>query len=288
MKVGLVLEGGAMRGMYTAGVLDVLMENAISPDGIIGVSAGALFGVNLLSGQEGRVIRYSKRFNHDKNYMGILPLLKERNIVSTRYAYDEVPRKLDVFDDGTFQRAAKTTPFYAVLSQVENGHPYYVRIRSVFDQMDVLRASASMPFVSKPVRIGNLHYLDGGVTDSIPFRWMAGNGYDRLIVVLTRDQSYRKKPMSPALIHAFYKKSPELEKRLKNRHEAYNESADTLREWEEDRRAFVIRPSRPLSISRTETDPSRLQAVYEIGLADAEAQMDALRAYTNTTRTRNI
>ncbi len=279
MKVGLVLEGGAMRGMYTAGILDELMENQIPFDGVIGVSAGALFGVNLLSGQEGRVICYNKRFNHDKNYMGILPLLKEGNFVSTEYAYDEVPRQLDVFDDAAYQKVAETTPYYAVVTEVESGRPYYVRIRSVFRQMDVLRASASMPFVSKPVQIGDLHYLDGGISDSIPFRWMAGNGYDRLIVVLTRDLSYRKKPMSPRLIHAFYKKMPELEERLINRHEVYNESVETLKEWEAKGRTYVIRPSVPLTISRTERDPSKLQEVYEIGLNDAEAQMDGLRKY---------
>ncbi len=288
MKVGLVLEGGAMRGMYTAGVLDELMENRIKIDGVIGVSAGALFGVNLLSGQEGRVIRYNKRFNHDKNYMGILPFLKEGNFVSTEYAYDIVPKQLDVFDEEAYKKAAETIPFYAVVSEVENGRPYYVRIRSVFRQMDVLRASASMPFVSRPVRIGDLHYLDGGITDSIPFRWMASNGYDRLIVVLTRDLSYRKKPMSPKLIRAFYRKYPELEERLVQRHEVYNESADALKEWEKDGRAFVLRPSWPLCISRTETDPSKLQEVYEIGLADAEAQMDLLRSYTNTTWIKNM
>lgn len=279
MKIGLVLEGGAMRGMYTAGVLDVMMQNQIQIQGAIGVSAGALFGVNYLSGQAGRVIRYNKRFNHDKNYMDILPLLKEGNIISTEYAYHEVPYELDVFDDAAYKSAAETIPFYAVVTDIETGKPNYVRIRSVYKQMDVLRASASMPFVSKPVEIGGRYFLDGGISDSIPFQWMLKNGYDRLIVVLTRDLSYHKEPMSPALIRAFYRKYPALRQQLLQRHTIYNDAVEALKEYEREGRVFVIRPSSPIEIGRIESDPSKLQMVYELGLGDGEAQLDALRSY---------
>lgn len=279
MKIGLVLEGGAMRGMYTAGILDVMMENQIKINGAIGVSAGALFGVNYLSGQNGRVIRYNKRFNSDKNYMGILPLLKEGNIISTEYAYHDVPYELDVFDDAAYQKAAEEIPFYAVVTEVETGRPKYVRIRSVYKQMDVLRASASMPFVSKPVKIGDSRYLDGGISDSVPFEWMYGNEYDRLIVVLTRDLSYRKEPMSPALIKVCYRKYPQLQNQLLRRHTVYNDAVEALKKREADGQAFVIRPSVPIEIGRIESDPSRLQEVYELGLNDAVAQMQALKTY---------
>lgn len=279
MKIGLVLEGGTMRGMYTAGILDVMMENQIKINGAIGVSAGALFGVNYLSGQNGRVIRYNKRFNSDKNYMGILPLLKEGNIISTEYAYHDVPYELDVFDDAAYQKAAEEIPFYAVVTEVETGRPKYVRIRSVYKQMDVLRASASMPFVSKPVKIGDSRYLDGGISDSVPFEWMYGNEYDRLIVVLTRDLSYRKEPMSPALIKVCYRKYPQLQNQLLRRHTVYNDAVEALKKREADGQAFVIRPSVPIEIGRIESDPSRLQEVYELGLNDAVAQMQALKTY---------
>lgn len=146
MKVGLVLEGGAMRGMYTAGVLDVFLENGIEFDGIIGVSAGAIFGVNFLSKQKGRVIRYNKRFNRDKNYLGLRPLIKTGNIVDTELAYNKVPRELDIFDDTTYM--ASKVPFYAVVTNIETGQAEYKQVTSVFEQMDTLRASASMPFVS--------------------------------------------------------------------------------------------------------------------------------------------
>ncbi|MCC8067378.1 MAG: patatin family protein [Clostridiales bacterium] len=281
MKTGLVLEGGAMRGMYTAGILDVMMEHSVPVNGMIGVSAGALFGVNYLSGQNGRVIRYNKRFNSDKNYMGLRPLLKEGNIISTEYAYHDVPFELDIFDDETYKKTAEDIPFYAVITDMETGRPNYVRIRSVYRQMDVLRASASMPFVSKPVDIGGRKFLDGGISDSIPFRWMQGNGYDRLIVVLTRDLSYRKTPMSPALIRSSYRKYPKLQEQLFNRHTVYNEAVAALKEQEADGQVFVIRPSSPIEIGRIESDPSKLQAVYELGLNDGEAMLPKLLEYLN-------
>lgn len=177
-KVGLVLEGGGMRGMYTAGVLDTFMENGIHFDGIVGVSAGALFGVNFLSGQKGRAIRYNKKFNSDKNYMGIIPLLKEGNIVSTEYAYTKVPYELDPFDNKTYMESG--VPFYAVMTNVSNGNPEYVLVRDIFKQMDVLRASGSLPIISRPVLIDGKYYLDGGIADSIPFEWMFSQGYSTL------------------------------------------------------------------------------------------------------------
>lgn len=274
MKTGLVLEGGAMRGMYTAGVLDVFLKNNIHFDCVVGVSAGALFGVNYLSGQVGRVIRYNKKFNGDKNYMGLRPLLKEGNIVSTKYAYEDVPLRLDPFDDEAFKKS--DTPFYAVITDAKSGETEYVQIKSVFDQMDVLRASGSMPFVSKPVKIGDKTYLDGGITDSIPYEFAQSLGCDRLIVVLTRDMDYRKKPMSPALIRLWYKKSP-LANRLRQRHEVYNRSVENLKALEATGKAVVIRPSKPIDISRTEKDPDKLQSVYDLGVSDAALLVNSLK-----------
>ena len=277
MKIGLVLEGGAMRGMYTAGILDIFLDNDIKVDSVVGVSAGALFGVNYVSGQKGRVIRYNKRFNSDKNYMGIRPLLREGNIISTKYAYEEVPRKLDPFDDESYKKA--NIPFYAVVTEVESGKPEYMPIHSVFEQMDTLRASGSLPFVSKPVTIGSKQYLDGGISDSIPFEWLSAQGCDKLIVVLTRDMTYRKKPMSPALIKLYRRKYPQICKKMAERHLLYNRTVELLKEWENDGRAFVIRPSQPIEIGKMEKNPDKLQAVYDLGIADGMAQLDALKAY---------
>ena len=277
MKTGLILEGGAMRGMYTAGVLDRMMEAGIRFDGIMGVSAGALFGVNYLSGQKGRAIRYNKRFNQDKDYLGLRPLLKEGNIVSTEYAYFRVPRQLDVFANEAFKKA--DTDFYAVVTNLKNGQPEYKKVEDVFAQMDTLRASGSMPFVSKPVEIDGQLYMDGGVSDSIPFKAMKEMGYDRLLVVLTRDLSYRKKPMSPALISAFYYKYPEFARQLKERHSVYNKSVRLLTRMEKKGEIYCIRPSKPLSIGRLETDPDKLQQVYDLGYEDALKEMESVRQY---------
>lgn len=277
MKTGLVLEGGAMRGMYTAGVLDVFMEEDITFDGVIGVSAGALFGVNLLSKQAGRVIRYNKRFNADPNYLGLRPLLRTGNIVDTDYAYDRVPHRLDVFDDETYR--ASNVPFYAVVTNVETGEPEYIKIDSVFEQMDVLRASGSMPFVSKPVEIGGKKYLDGAIADSIPFEKFMEMGYDRL-VVLTKPAGYVKKPMSPLLIRMCYAKAyPKFAQKVRDRHIMYNASTAHLGELEREGTVLVLRPSQHIRISRVEKDPDKLQALYDVGVRDAKEEAEQIRRF---------
>ncbi|MBQ9988791.1 MAG: patatin family protein [Clostridia bacterium] len=276
---GLVLEGGAMRGMYSAGVLDVWMEHNVKFDVIVGVSAGALFGVNYLSGQKGRVIRYNKRFNGDKNYIGLRPLLREGNIINTEYAYHTVPHTLDVFDDAAFQ--ASGVPFYAVVTNIETGEAEYIRLTSVFEQMDVLRASGSMPFVSKPVEIGGRLYLDGGIADSIPFRHLQTLGCNKIVAVLTREPGYIKKPMSPALIRLKYGKNTPLAQNLIRRHESYNSASGALQALENAGGAFAVRPQTALSIGRIEKKPQKLQSIYDLGRADGEKSLDALFAYMN-------
>ena len=277
MKTGLVLEGGAMRGMFTAGVTDVLYENGIAFDGIIGVSAGAVFGVNYLSGQTGRVIRYNKRFNSDKNYMSLKLLLKTGNIFNTDFAYGTVPRELDKFDDEAFIRSG--IPFYAVITNIKSGKPEYIKINSGFEQMDVLRASASMPFVSKPVEINEKLYLDGGISDSIPFEKFAEMGYDRQIVVLTRDINYKKKSVPKLPVKLYYRKYPEFVKKIISRAENYNNKVMRLRNKEKQGEVLVIRPSTPINIGKTEKDPNKLQAVYDLGRSDAEKSLKKIKVY---------
>ncbi|MDO4465669.1 MAG: patatin family protein [Bacillota bacterium] len=277
MKCGIVLEGGALRGMYTAGVLDTLLENDIQADLVVGVSAGALFGVNYVSKQKGRAIRYNKRFNSDPKYMGLYSLVKEGNLVNTEYAYERVPHELDPFDDETYKR--NPTKFYAVITNIKTGKPEYVHVQSVFEQMDVLRASGSMPFVSKPVEINGNHYLDGAIGDNIPFEWMASQEMDKIIVILTRDSSYRKKAMSKWFTNLYKNKYPKISQGLERRHELYNHQIDLLRKWEEQGKVFVFRPSSPIQIGRIERDPDKLQAVYDLGCKDGKAQLQRLRRY---------
>ncbi|MET3617967.1 putative patatin/cPLA2 family phospholipase [Peptoniphilus olsenii] len=267
MKTGLVLEGGAMRGMYTAGVLDVFMDNNIAFDGIIGVSAGALFGVNFLSNQKGRVIRYNKKYNKDKHYMGILPLLKTGNIIDTDYAYYKVPFELDVFDDATFKKS--NVPFYAVMTNAETGEPEYFIVKSVLEQMDWLRASGSMPFLSKPVKIGNKLYMDGAITDSIPFKFMLEHGYDRLVVILTKPKNYIKKPLPPHITNLIYKKEfPKLADKIRNRHKMYNKQMSDLQKLERKKIIKIIRPSSKPKVGRIEKDSNKLEELYQLGRRD--------------------
>lgn len=274
MKTGLVLEGGAMKGMHTSGVLDVFLDNDISFDGAIGVSAGALFGVNFVSKQRGRAIRYNSKYCADKHYMGLYSFLTTGNVVNTEFAYYTVPQKLDIFDDETYR---KGIPFYIVVTNVETGQAEYPRLYSVLSEMETLRASGAMPFLSKPIKLGENYYLDGGVADSIPFEKFREMGYKKLVVVLTKDKDYVKGPMPKKLVEAFYSKEyPEFAKALINRHEMYNEQTRKLKELEKSGDAFVIRPSKPLTLSRIEKDPKKLWEAYELGLADGKAALPGL------------
>ncbi len=274
MKTGLVLEGGAMKGMHTSGVLDVFLDNDISFDGAIGVSAGALFGVNFVSKQRGRAIRYNSKYCADKHYMGLYSFLTTGNVVNTEFAYYTVPQKLDIFDDETYR---KGIPFYIVVTNVETGQAEYPRLYSVLSEMEILRASGAMPFLSKPIKLGENYYLDGGVADSIPFEKFREMGYEKLVVVLTKDKDYVKGPMPKKLVEAFYSKEyPEFAKALINRHEMYNEQTRKLKELEKSGDAFVIRPSKPLTLSRIEKDPKKLWEAYELGFADGKAALPGL------------
>ena len=271
-----------MRGMYTAGIMDVFMDENIEFDGIIGVSAGAVFGVNYLSKQRGRVIRYSKKFNPDKNYISIGSLLRTGDIVNTEFAYGKVPRELDVFDDETFEKSG--VPFYAVVTDMYTGMPKYIKIDRVFEQLNVLRASASMPFMSRPVIIGGIPCLDGGISDSIPFEHFAEMGYKKQVVILTRDINYVKKPLPPMSAKVYYRKYPVFAERLKMRYDNYNKKIERLKKKEENGDIFVIRPTKPIEIKKIERNPEKLQKVYELGVGDAKAAVSAVKEFLSGER----
>ena len=277
MKVGLVLEGGAMRGMYTAGVLDVFLDNNVKVDGILGVSAGVLFGVNYLSKQRGRAIRYNKRFANDKRYMGIKSLIKTGNIINKDFAYYEVPFTLDVFDEETYEKS--NTDFYATLTNVETGKSEYIKIDNVFEQMEVLRATSAMPFVSKIVELENGKYLDGGISNSIPIEKCKELGYDRIVVVLTRPIEYRKKKSNTKMARLKYSKYPNLINCINNRYKNYNDTVEKIIDMENRKEIFVIRPSRTIPIKRIERDCDKLQEMYDLGIEDCKNRMKDLKEY---------
>ena len=200
-KTALVLEGGAMRGMYTAAVLDVLMDEGIKVDAIYATSAGVLFGVNYLSEQRGRAIRYNKRFSRDKRYMGIHSLITSGNIINKDFAFYEVPFMLDLFDQEAYSRS--TTKMIATVTNVHTGGVEYIEVKNVFEQMEVLRAASAMPFVSQMVELEGQLYLDGGLSDSIPLKKCQEDGYERIIVVETRPKGYRKSKTNPIAAKLF-------------------------------------------------------------------------------------
>lgn len=277
MKVGLVLEGGAMRGLYTAGILDALLDSKIKIDGIIGVSAGALFGVNYCSKQKGRVLRYNQKYSKDPRYMSIKSLLTTGNLVNTEFAYKELPLKLDIFDEEEYSKSK--TDFYAVITNINTGKPEYKKIINCSIQIDELRASGSMPFVSKPVKIDNNYYLDGALGDSIPVLKCAEMGYDKIIVVLTRPLDYRKKKHTPVLAKLFYRKYPNLVEAINTRYKKYNDTLELIIDKENKKEIFVFRPSTDLNIKRTEKDPEKLQAMYELGIKDFKDNLKSLKKY---------
>ncbi len=279
MKRGLVLEGGAMRGLFTAGVMDVLMEEGVEFDGVIGVSAGAAFGCNYKSGQMGRVLRYNTRFCRDKRYSGIGVLMKTGNIFSTEFCYGEVPLKHDVFDFETFEK--NPMEFWVVATDLETGGAVYHRYDGFSDHgFDWIRASASMPLVSQIVEIDSQKLLDGGIADSIPVRYFESQGYDKNIVVLTQPESYRKgKNRLMPFIKMKYKKYPKFVETAENRHKVYNETLDYIKEKERSGELLVIRPDRDLPVGKVEKDPENLKKAYEIGRRVAEKRIEEIKEY---------
>lgn len=275
---GLVLEGGGFRGMYTCGVIDVFMENGICFDEVVGVSAGAAFGCNIKSKQIGRALRYNKRFCRDSRYSGLKSFIKTGDLYNKEFAYGIVPTILDPFDTKTFRE--NPLKFTVVCTDIHTGNPVYHEIQNG-DATDIewIRASASIPIVSKPVKLDGYELLDGGVSDSIPVNWMLERS-TKTVVVLTRDKTYRKQPMKYInLLKKAFKEYPNLQKALENRHIVYNKTLDQIEQLEREGRIFVIRPSKPIACAMIEKDPNHLQEIYDIGRRDALHYLEDLKKY---------
>ena len=279
MKTGLVLEGGAMRGLFTAGITDVMMEHSLFPDGIIGVSAGAAFGCNLKSGQIGRSIRYNLRFARDPRYCSIPSLLLTGNLYGAKFCYHRLPEKLDVFDTEAFMKSP--IEFYVTCTDVLTGKPVYQRIeRADYDDLEWMRASASMPLVSKIVKIGGYQMLDGGIADSIPLRYFQNIGFERNIVILTQPRGYTKsKNGLLPVMRAVYRKYPNLLATIEHRHEHYNETLAYLDQEEQRGNILLLCPDEKLPIDRVDHNPDNLRAVYDIGRAYGEKHLEEIRNF---------
>ena len=280
MKVGLVLEGGGMRALFTAGVLDALLDiKELDIDGIVGVSAGALFGVNYVSGQKERAIRYNIKYARDKRYMGFYSWITTGNAVNEEFAFYEIPFKLDVFDQEKFKQSK--IDFYVVMTNVESGKPEYVLIKDVFKQMEYLRATSALPFASKIIEINGKKYLDGGISDSIPIDYCQSLGYDKIILVLTRPENSYKEDKLNFLYKLVYRKYPNLVERLINMGKDYEVVLKKIKDLETENKIFVIRPPKVLKIGRLEKNEDKIQSVYDIGLNTGKKEIDNLLKYLN-------
>ena len=273
MKKGLVLEGGALRGLFTAGILDVLMENGVCFDGLVGVSAGAAFGCNYKSGQAGRVIRYNKRFAHEWRYCSWRSWIATGDLFGGEFCYHKMPDELDVFDKETFD--SNPMEYYAVCTDVETGEAVYKRLMKCSPETyEYIRASASMPMVSNIVEVGGRKLLDGGVTDSIPLRFFQEQGYERNLVILTQPADYQKRhnrlmPILRLWLHRY----PKMIEALDKRHEMYNQQLEYVREEERKGNTYVIRPPQKLVIGHISHDENEMQGVYQMGRRVGEGRL---------------
>ncbi|MBQ8490135.1 MAG: patatin family protein [Pseudobutyrivibrio sp.] len=283
MKKGLVMEGGAMRGMFTCGVIDVLMENGIEFDNAVGVSAGATFGLNIKSKQIGRPLRYNKKYCNDKRYASIKSLITTGDIYNVPFCYGTLPYELDIWDVDTFY--SNPMDFYCVATDIKTGQAVYHKCDN-YDttpegaDISWIRASASMPVVSRPVEIDGGVYLDGGMSDSIPLKFMESQGCDKILVIETQPADYVKKPQKyMGLIKLMLSKYPKMIATMAGRHDMYNSQKSYIKSKEAAGDVFVIRPDAPLHIGATEKNPDELQRVYDKGRRIAIERLDDLKKY---------
>ncbi|GAB6975143.1 patatin-like phospholipase family protein [Prevotella falsenii] len=279
MKTGLVLEGGAMRGLFSAGVIDVLMENGIRFDGAVGVSAGAAFGCNYKSQQIGRVIRYNKRFANNRRYASMWSLITTGDYFGAEYAYHYLPTELDIVDFDTFRN--NPMEFWAVATNVGSGKAVYRQLKVLdYEELEFVRASASMPLASRVVRLNGQRLLDGGVADSIPLAFFQRQGYGRNVVVLTQPMGYEKQPnkLMP-LLRLQLRRYPKMLKALAERHIMYNKQLEFVRQEELKGNAFVIRPKAKLTIGHTSHDAEEMQTIYELGREVATEELQKMKQF---------
>ena len=277
-KSALILEGGGMRGTYTSGVLDYLLEKGVEFDTIYGVSAGALNGVNYKSKQIGRNLRSFTMYQNDKRYAGVRHLVKSGNWFDVDFSYNQIPNVLDKADYDTF--AANPTKLYSVVTNVETGKAEYLPLVDMRQDMDALRASASLPILSQLVEYKGKKYIDGGCTDSIPLEKSITDGNRKNLVVLTQHRGYRKQPSANRYAcRVMYHKYPKFVKAMDNRHNMYNHQLDYVYRMEKQGRAFVIQPDKEIHVSRLEKNPARMVELYHQGKLDARKYYDKLMAY---------
>ncbi len=275
----IVLEGGAFRGLYTGGVLDCLMLNDINLECTIGVSAGAMNGYSYTSGQIGRSSRFNLSHRHDDKYVGLQAMVHNKGIFGFDLIFDD-SRNGEPLDWERFMDPSRR--FLAVATDCRTGRPAYFEKGKCPDILQAIRASASMPLFSKMVYLEGRPYLDGGCCENIPLDWALNEGYEKIIIVKTRDRSYRKTKENPQVIRLqerIYRKYPEFLASFRDNTKHYNAVCDRIDQLEKEGRIYVIAPSKPVTVSRLEKDMEKLGALYHLGFSDVEAQLDEIRNY---------
>ncbi len=276
MKKGLIMEGGAMRGMFTAGVVDVMMEHHVTFDGAAGVSAGAVFGCNYKSGQPGRVIRFNTAYCNKQTYAGFRSLVTTGDIYGEQLCYHDIPDRLDPFDYEAYRK--NPMEFYVVATDINTGEPVYKKLDACDKNgMMWLKASAAMPLVSKIVRVDGYEMLDGGVGDSVPVRYMENLGYDRNVVILTRPLGYiKKKNQLMPFAKIILRKYPKMIEAMNNRHIRYNENIKYILKQETAGSLFVIRPPKAIATDSVERSRQKLLDAYQMGRETMNEQLASL------------
>ncbi|MBR4720495.1 MAG: patatin family protein [Clostridia bacterium] len=280
-KTALIMEGGAMRGMFTCGVLDIFMENGIKFDACAGVSAGATFSCNYKSGQIGRALRYNKKYSKDPKYCSIRSLIKTGDLYGADFCYREIPDSLDIFDRKAFRE--NPMPFYVGATDVYTGKTVYHNCTEG-DERDVLwmRASASMPVLARIVEVDGYRLLDGGISDPVPYRHMEDLGYNRNVIILTQPENYRKRrSRAMPVIKLMLNKYPAIISAMNVRHELYERQLNEIKEREKSGESIVIRPQQSLRVSRTEKNPVELERVYREGRREAERRLAEIKRFLN-------
>lgn len=276
---GLVLEGGGMRGLFSTGVLDAFLKEGITVDGMVGVSAGACLGCNYKSRQIGRALRYNIKLRKDPKYMGWRSLIKTGDFIGAEYTYHYVPTYVDVFDREAF--ADNPMKFEVVCTDVWTGGPIYKQIDTITDEtLDWIRASASLPLLSRPVELEGHVMLDGGMADAIPLRYWQSQGYDKNIVILTQPRDFRKKKtgMMP-LFRLLMRKYPAVIEAMAHRHQMYNDQLDYILEEEKRGKTLLIFPPSKLNIGRVEQSADKMSAIRQLGEDTAMAMMERIKAF---------
>ncbi len=280
VKAALVLQGGGTRGAFTSGVLDVFMENGLYFDYVIGTSAGALNAYNYVAKDIGRSRKIICELINDKKFLSVHNLIVKKSAFDFSYLFFQVPKSVVSFNQEEFD--SSPIDFYACATCLNDGKPVYFRKKDNPDFLLGLQASSSLPLISKPVLVGDKAYLDGGVSDGIPFRKPIEEGWEKVVVVATRDETYRKGTLKPSylrLAKQFYHEYPNFLETYAKTNEVYNAATDELYSLERQGRLKVLRSPDPLDVSPTETDLKVLTGLYEKGRKVAEANLDELREY---------